>query len=167
MSDLKRITTQFIENEDRIRLSGEVGSSQTVTLWLTQRLMNRLVAHLVSWLDTQTLTQTRPEVMQEFAQSAAQASLTSQAPVLTGSNDVAWLVISVDLTSNQQVVKLTFKGTLPTELSQLNFESTQLRQWLSIVLNQYRLAQWSLDCWPEWIKSDALGVTSLPAVSLH
>jgi len=167
MSDLKRVTTQFIENEDRIRLSGEVDSSQTVILWLTQRLMNRLVAHLVSWLDTQTLTQTRPEVLQEFAQSAAQASLTPQAPVLTGSSDIAWLVMSVDLTSNQQVVQLTFKGALPTELSQLKFETTQLRQWLSIVLSQYRLAQWSLDCWPEWIKGEAFAAVRLPAVSLH
>ena len=167
MSDLKRITTQFIENEDRIRLSGEVGANQTVTLWLTQRLMSRLVTNLVAWLDTQTLTNVRPEVLQEFAQVAAQARLTPQAPVLKGALDVAWLVVSVDVTSNQHVMQLAFKGTLPAELTKLNLNSTQLRQWLGIVLSQYRLAQWTLDCWPEWMKGDAFGGVSPSAGSLH
>ena len=167
MSDLKRITTQFIEDEDRIRLSGEVELNQTMTLWLTRRLMSRLVSHLVAWLDTQTLTQTRPEVMQEFAQGAARASLTPQAPVQASPLDTAWLVTSVDLTSNAQVVLLTFKGAVPEQLARLSFETIQLRQWLSIVFNQYRQAEWPLDLWPDWIKGEGLGAGRQSEVFLH
>jgi hypothetical protein len=93
--------------------------------------------------------------------------LTPQAPVLKGALDVAWLVVSVDLTSNQHVMQLAFKGTLPTEITKLNLNSTQLRQWLGIVLSQYRLAQWTLDCWPEWMKGGAFGGVSPSAGSLH
>lgn len=167
MFDLKRITTQFIEDEDRIRLSGEVELNQTVTLWLTRRLMSRLASHLVAWLDTQTLTQTRPDVLQEFAQGAARASLTPQPPVQASLHDTAWLVTAVDLTSNAQVVLLTFKGTKPEQLAKLSFETVQLRQWLSIVFNQYRLAEWPLDDWPDWIKDEGFVAGRKPEVFLH
>lgn len=167
MSDLKRITTQFVEAEDRIRLSGEVGANQTVTLWLTLRLLTRLIPHLIAWLDTQTPTQTRGDVLQEFAQGLAQASLAPQAPVLTNPQDSSWLVTEIDLNSNTQVVQLAFKGAQPDQLTRLNFESTQLRQWLSIVLNQYRRADWPLGCWPEWMKGDGPGSVRQSEIYLH
>ena len=44
--DLHRITTEYIDSEDRIRLTGQLASGDTVVLWLTQRLLNRLVPHL-------------------------------------------------------------------------------------------------------------------------
>lgn len=167
MSEIKRITTQFIEAEDRIRLSGEVGVNQTITLWLTRRLMSRLVSHLITWLDSQTLTQIRPEMMQEFAQRVAQASLKPQAPVLARPLDSTWLVTAVDLSTNAQLVLLTFKGASPDQLIRLNVDTPQLRQWLNIVFNQYRLADWPLDCWPEWIKGVALGMERQSEVFLH
>lgn len=39
---LQRITTEYIEAEDRIRLAGEAGE-KTMVLWLTQRFLNRLI----------------------------------------------------------------------------------------------------------------------------
>lgn len=167
MSDLKRITTQFIEIEDRIRLSGEVGVNQTVTLWLTRRLMGRLMSHLVKWLDTQTLTQIRPDVLQEFSQGAARASLTPQAPVLASPLDKAWLVTEMDVTTNATVVLITFKGAKPDQSARLYFETMQLRQWLGIVFDQYCRAEWPLDGWPEWIKGEGLTKTQQSEIFLH
>ena len=50
MSELQRITSEYIEAEDRLRLTGEVGEGETETLWLTQRLLTRLLDHLLKWL---------------------------------------------------------------------------------------------------------------------
>lgn len=46
MPDLQRITTQYIEVEDRLRLTGELAPGEVVVLWLTQRLMHRLIGQI-------------------------------------------------------------------------------------------------------------------------
>lgn len=50
---LQRITTEYIDHEDRLRLAGEDAQGQTTVLWLTQRLLNRLIPHLCQWLEQQ------------------------------------------------------------------------------------------------------------------
>ena len=42
MRVLHRLTTDYVEEEDRIRVSGASANGDTVVLWLTQRLLNRL-----------------------------------------------------------------------------------------------------------------------------
>ena len=37
---LQRVTTAYLENEDRLRLTGELADGDTVVCWLTQRLLN-------------------------------------------------------------------------------------------------------------------------------
>ena len=44
---LQRVTTAYLENEDRLRLTGELADGDTVVCWLTQRLLNRLVPGLI------------------------------------------------------------------------------------------------------------------------
>ena len=167
MSELKRLTTQFVETEDRIRLAGEIDDAQTVALWLTQRLINRLIPHALAWLATQTVTQTRPDVLQGFAQQAAVASLTPQAPVVTPMDYEAWLVMSIDLKKTPEVLQLTFKGRTEAQIARLTLENTALRQWLGIVCGQYRNAQWPMDLWPDWIKGDASGEAARTDMLLH
>ena len=51
---LRRITTEYIEIEDRLRISGEIADAEAVVIWLTQRLLLRLLPLLLQWLDQQT-----------------------------------------------------------------------------------------------------------------
>ena len=46
MQSLKKVTSEFIETEDRIRLSALTTEDKAVAFWMTQRLLTRLVAHL-------------------------------------------------------------------------------------------------------------------------
>lgn len=39
---LQRATTEYVEEEDRICLSGELATGDTMTLWLTRRILDRL-----------------------------------------------------------------------------------------------------------------------------
>lgn len=176
MSDLQRITTEYVDSEDRIRLCGEIAPNQTVVLWLTQRLLNRLVPHLLGWLEQQVGvsgavgSDVRADAVNSFAQQAAVASMEHQSPVQAHSAQSAWLVHSVDVTVNPEVVRLTFKGQTRSDPSAQTLEASvtmkalPLRQWLSILHEQCRRAGWvnaspeaANAVWPEWIQARQAG----------
>lgn len=156
---LERITTEYIDTEDRIRLSGEVGSDDVpVMIWLTQRLLQRLLPILLLWLENQNADMPHAEILHGFAQQAAKAELTPQAPVLAGSNSTAWLAHSVDIEQSEQAVTLTFYGADGQEPVSLTLVATPLRQWLSIVYDAYLKAEWSIEIWPGWLRQSLLSV---------
>ena len=45
MQNLQKITTEFVEIEDRFKLTAVSGEGEIVVLWLTQRLLGKLVDH--------------------------------------------------------------------------------------------------------------------------
>lgn len=154
---LQRITTQYIEVEDRIRLTGQVGQGQTVVLWLAQRLLQRLVPHLCQWLEKQIPVKPqqlplRAQVQQSFAQQKATAEIERQAPVRAEAVSRAWLVCSVDLKSGSNGVQLWFKGAKDDEVVSLGMQPKFLRQWLGILHDQYRVASWPMIVWPVWME---------------
>ena len=63
MNRLERITTEYIDKDDRIRLTGEPAQGDAVVLWFTQRLLNRLVPHLTAWLSGQLAPADRKSVV--------------------------------------------------------------------------------------------------------
>ena len=50
MNKLKRITSEYIEAEDRIRIAGLTEKDEPLSLWFTMRLTSRLVTHCVALL---------------------------------------------------------------------------------------------------------------------
>ena len=149
--ELKRLTTEYVDVEDRIRLSGEGPDGGTVVMWLTQRFVNRLVPRLVQWLERQTATQPRGEVLQEFAQQAAVAALAPQAPVVAAKPERTLLVQALDVTTTKERVRFGFKANEQGEVeARIGFDAQGLRQWLGIVQLQYRRADWPTTAWPEW-----------------
>lgn len=171
MAGIKRVTTEYVDEQDRLRLSGEVSESTTVILWMTHRLLNRLLPHLLSWLDKQTIqkagTSTGSGVMQEFAQAAARAGLQKQAPVTKKPENQEWLVCTVDVKSTESVFVLIFKGHQQHESVEFALEASPMRQWLNIVYDQYRRAQWPMGIWPDWMVSDAERLILKDPVTLH
>ena len=93
MNRLERLTTEYVEREDRIRLSGQLTHGDTVVLWLTQRLLSRLVPHLSAWLARQlapassnpSVQAAHQDIVQGFAQQAARAQLVPEPPVRASS----------------------------------------------------------------------------------
>lgn len=157
MADLQRITTEYIDSEDRIRLSGELSPQSTVVLWLTQRLVNRLLPHLLGWLEQQAGNGAMGELFQGFAQQAAMATLEQQPPVQSAPQSMVWLVHAVNLTAAAEGVRLTFRGIGDTSAPEgsdavgLTLHAQPLRQWLGILHAQYCKADWPLTGWPDWL----------------
>lgn len=164
---LERITTQYVDSQDRVRLAGVSGNSNAapVVIWLTQRLLQRLLPVLFQWLQRQDNTLPLADVFHGFAQQAAQAELTPQAPVQAEAASRAWLVLSVDISCSNESVGLIFRGA-DGESATLTLATKPLRQWLGILHEAYRQAQWPLQGWPEWLQASEDPMQQRPAL-LH
>lgn len=157
--DLQRITTEYSEAEDRIRLSGELPSGEAVVLWLTQRLLRRMVPALCGWLEKQTgaaVPGALADTVQGFAQQAAVAALEPSPAVMASEPSPVWLVQAVDVTTSPEALALVFKGDPQGgAVARLGFEHRPLRQWLSIVHRQCERGGWVAMGWPEWVTETA------------
>lgn len=154
-ASLQRVTTEYDETEDRIRLCGEREDGTAVVVWLTQRLLRRLLPMLLEWLEQQGADMPRADLLLGLAQQAAQAELAPQQPVQAAPDSATWLAQAVDLTRTPGGVGLVFRGDGDGEAATLTLATTPLQQWLGIVHQAYGKAEWPVDLWPEWLREAA------------
>lgn len=171
MTELQRFTTEFVDLEDRIRLSGETAPGEAEVLWLTQRLVGRLVPHLCAWLEKQGGMGLASEdagvadAMQGFALQAALQSLVPQPPVPPEQARRSWLVQSVDVTAGDDALCLAFRGEGDARVSLL-LQAQALRQWLGILHAQCCAGEWPLEAWPSWL-TEPIPLAAPQAMMLH
>jgi hypothetical protein len=151
VQELQRMTTEYIEAEDRLRLTGELMSGETPVLWLSQRLLLRLLPHLLLWLERQRSTAFPTDIEQSFELRAASQGLGHEAPVQPAAHCCEWLVIAVDMNAAGPILHLTFRGANAADSVALKLQTLALRQWLSIVHALWSQAQWPASLWPEWM----------------
>lgn len=164
MDSLQRLTTEYVNTEDRVRLRGERVGNTPLTLWLTRRLLDRLIPHLTCWLEQQIGGTPRGDVLLGFAQEAATRQLGHELPVAASPDGETWLVESVDMQTERGRVKLLLR-TGTDQCVGVDFEVLVLRQWLSILYRSYRQADWPAAVWPVWMEVKPSG--SGTAVMLH
>ena len=178
MTNLQRITTEYVPLEDRIRLTGESEDNAVIVLWLTQRLLSQVIGHLLKLIDKQSpalaksgeSTAHSNSLLQGFAQQAAEAELAPEAPVSTDTSSESWLVQEVDIALSPEgtLVLVLKRDTGPVTdqneagVARLTVESTQQRQWLGIVHAQWQRAGWPLALWPTWMDEAPVSNDSKP-----
>ena len=163
MEALHRITCEYVDLEDRIRVAGETEAGERLVLWLTRRLLDRLVQHLAGWLEKrdthqapeQAMSRLYDEARQGFAQEAARAGLKPEPPVPAAAARRSWLVGAVDINAREEMVTLDFRGSGPSENVRLALSEAHLRQWLEIVRELYLRGDWPLTPWPGWMTPSA------------
>lgn len=158
---LQRVTTQYVVNEDRIRLSGETAEGETLVLWLTQRMLGVLIPRLVDWLERQG----GDALLQEFAQQAAEAALGAEPPVAAQSQ--GGCVTSVDIATGPDGVLLVFKPEGDDQGASLALMTDALRQWLAIVRSQYVIGAWPTTVWPAWMDETQMAQPQAGGFALH
>jgi hypothetical protein len=158
MLELHRLTSEYIETEDRLRLTGEDQQGNALCVWLTQRLAIRIIVHL-----TELIAKASPEALQNptgdsgttdllqgHAQEAATSELTPQPAVDSSKASRSILINEVDISrSPEGAVGFIFKDG-ENEVS-LGFDAQQIRQWLTIIHGQWLRAEWPSGVWPQWI----------------
>ena len=159
MTKLKRLSTEYAESEDRIRITGETQDAEPVVIWLTNRLASRAVPAIWRWLDKDASAPSaapsgKGDLLQSFAQEAAVAGLKPEKPVTNSDGAPNWLTQTIDVAANNIHITLTFRGQLDQSAS-VRFDATQLRQWLAILHLAWSKAQWSPLVWPDWIKRES------------
>ena len=173
MSSLKRITTEYNEREDRIRLAGFTDNNQTVSLWLTMRLMSRLINHCIKLLEKNTpetieippANEQSRKSIQNFVQQSAEQQLVEETAVKVTKNSPKYLAAEIDVKSDHAGVTIIFKGEFSSNYS-VYLNNQQLRQWLGMLHMIWQKAEWSTLIWPDWMSSSSLEATS-SATSIH
>ena len=158
MITLQRITSEYIKSEDRIRLTAINEAEETIILWITQRLLIRLIAHFLGWLEKEAPEVARSSAignetksaLQGMAQQSAAAKLPEQSAVTANSDSAALLVKEIDIKMSEEVVLLVFKCDEAWK-AELSFTVQQLRQWLGMIHRLWRLAEWPVSIWPDWM----------------
>lgn len=168
---LQRITTEYIPEEDRLRLSAQGGAGEPVVIWLTQRVLRLMLPSLLGWLERQGGAVVSQTAVHSFVQQAARAQMQPVAPVARAAVETAlatgatWLVQAVDLIMADTAVQLVFRGAAGDSAS-LTLAPTPLRQWLSILHEHDRKAEWLLPVWPVWLSEAGQALADGPLV-LH
>ena len=160
--ELQKITSEFIDEEDRVRVTGISKDRETIVFWFTQRLLSSLIVHCISWLDKtspefsegKTINPQSQTDLQGLVQQTARQSLKKEDAVIATVSSQSFLVKEVDVKLNKEGVLLTFRDE--NKLSaQLIFSVQHLRQWLSIIHNLWQKANWPMEIWPNWIAKSA------------
>lgn len=188
---LTRLTTQYVENEDRFLISAD-SDVGVVKLWLTQRLLKRLLPHLIDWVGRSSET-----VRTEQSQSSAHTE-NAQAPQDkagdtepdAGSNDsnqqaasqmvaqyrkptpgvdpdkavMSCLVHTLKFQPRDKIVRILFE--LPDDEAILLLQEEHARIWLDVLYRHWQQAQWP-DIWPDWMKQAQHMRLTAPASLMH
>ena len=149
---LKKVTLQYIEIEDRIRMSADFDGEAPAVFWLTQRLCRRMVPKLSGHIEN--LTQTSPLVDQELMLSVQQHDAEWKKallePVKVRGFEHSVLPETVDLQCLAKGAAIIFPFDIKGEQARLQMNVAELRQWMGGVYRQFRVAGWSMEVWPEW-----------------
>ena len=173
MQSLKKVTSEFIEIEDRFRLSALTTKDEAVAFWLTQRLLTRLVAHLSKQIEIDS-----PQLSN--APAAGKAShpdsdrdrqisnrepLASQSAVKIKESVTPILITEVDVKLGKSDLALVLKSGKKSCAS-ISLSLSELKQWLEILYALWHKAGWPISLWPQRLTSNN-SIKEVSADTIH
>jgi len=130
-------------------------TGEVLRFWLTQRLCRELIKGVVGYFNASSLTRTSSDpghaaAVQSYFHQDARGSRKPAKPVANPPG-LTSLVAKLQLRTSSKGMVITLPLSDGRE-SALAFNHVEARQWLDILYQQYRVAEWPLDLWPDWIK---------------
>ena len=167
---IQKLTVRYDEREDRLLLAAQCENGQTQGLWLTQRLANPLIQVLLKRLGDMSAegkAAHQQAALQVWEQAAAhrQYHADDTEPVNVSPDGPHGLIDTVNVVCHfGGDFHLIFRW--PSENSLVfPMTATAMRQWLGILRQQYRRADWpGRGLWPAWFEAAQLEHTDEPAV---
>lgn len=146
MSILQRITTEYIDIEDRVKVSTECLDGEFVVLWFSQRMLTRLLPHMITWTQKQDIQLSHQELP---LSQERDAETLSSAPAVSVSEDCPqYLVNSIDISSSPEALALCFKSGIHHYT--LSLKPDALLFWLEILHALWDQAEWTATPWVSW-----------------
>lgn len=164
---LKKVTLRYSKVEDRIRMNALVASGSVICFWLTQRLCRELVKSLVTHFNESGFrygdaSPQNQRALQGYLHEAAKTNKKKAVPVPDRVAASQVLLDRVRLRASRDLIQFVFP--LPDKSRAiLVLRPNEARQWLEILYQQYRLAEWPLGVWPEWIRAASASDSSQAA----
>lgn len=155
--EVRRFTTKFVPEEDRIQLLIELTSGDVKVAWFTRRLLNRVLPPVLKRLEA-VPTERPPEAaaaVQRFTQAAAVRSIQRQPAVAPNPEETPpfpdeALIITIHVRLRGRMVFFDLKAGEAIFVI-LPFSEQSLRQWLGVLYGQYQAAEWTESFWPAWM----------------
>lgn len=151
-----KITQLYDPVQDRLRFNLESNNGLSITIWMTQRLLNTVVLQLTKLIDvslTEKVGGATTNASQAFQQSIAQSSLKKQPPVQAVDIIEMGLITAINIARKKEknTYEIIFSWDA-TGKARMVMDEFQLRQWLAVIYSAVKRAEWPLSSWPEWIK---------------
>jgi hypothetical protein len=151
-----KITQLYDPVQDRLRFNLETNNGLSISIWMTQRLLNTVVLQLTKLIDlslTEKVGGSTTNASQAFQQSIAQSTLKKQPPVQVVDIIEMGLITAINIARKKEkhTYEIVFSWDA-TGKARMVMDEFQLRQWLAVILSAVRRSEWPLNCWPEWIK---------------
>jgi hypothetical protein len=160
MHRLKKVTAEFVETEDRIRLSALSADDKILAFWLTQRLLSRLITYLAKWLEKNSAdlskalsSDSNPQTERRSAKKSDSVPLPDQSAVKIKKSDVSILITEVDVNFGDKGLALVLKSEKESH-AEISFSISEVRQWVSILQSLWHKAGWSISLLPQSITNN-------------
>jgi hypothetical protein len=155
--EVRRFTTKYVPEEDRIQLLVELTSGDVKVAWLTRRLLNMVLPPVLKRLEV-VPTEKPPEAaaaVQRFTQAAAVRSIQRQPAVASYPEEAPrspdeTLIITINVRLRGKTMFFDLKAGDAIVVT-LPFSEQALRQWLGVLYGQYHAAEWTESFWPAWM----------------
>lgn len=167
---LGRFCTEYDPVEDRLRLIGEPvdKARNSVSVWLTMRLMALLIPQLANAVHGPKFSASKQaSELHSFAQSAATTAMqASSAPIAPAPTGIHFLPETLNIATRNNTLVVNFVDQHQNVI-QLPLPSLMIRQWLNVLLANFKKANWPINCFPEWIDPNKTTLTKDGSKSLH
>ena|GEM_PF-4792351 len=130
---LARMTLGYSREEDRVRLDGEDDDGETITFWLTARLLSALVRYLARQQENLIVTPNSQEGDEGHSKSTI---------VRCDDKSPQVLITAVDLSATEEHIKLMLKDNTGSEVAGFALSAHALRLWVQGVRNCFEQAGW-------------------------
>lgn len=157
MLKLRRVTLVYDSAEDRIQMRGASDVEDVYSFWLTLRMSREIVKAITGHLEKVQGARTpgpQKDSVQRSLHSGAKTAMRRSKPVGYRTSTDSRLLSSVTLrvTDRSILLKLPMEDKKQAVLP-LTFN--EARQWLEILYQQFKKAEWPLDNWPAWIEGSS------------
>lgn len=155
MQSLKTITSEYIESEDRFKLSALTNEDELLAFWMTQRLLTRLVTHLSKKIELGSPQSGGAPKGADASYSESDKDFETNCKHFPAESDVKIekkfkpvLITEVDIKFGQCDLTLVLKSGNKSCASMF-LSISELRQWLEILYTLWQRAGWPASLWPQ------------------